>query len=67
MRCTWIGCDKVATHEQFDRDGKSWANLCDEHNAEIEKAIDTMKPGVLMSAWIKAQGGSGAASRRMMI
>lgn len=64
-RCTWDGCTKAATVPQIARDGERWANLCAEHDAELNKAIDTSNVPALMRGWVKAQGGAKKAAARM--
>ena len=69
--CTWVDCTAVATHRQVGKDSQQWANLCDEHHAQMEKASGDFLGGItgpqkLLSAWVKAQGGSAKAAGRMM-
>lgn len=68
--CTWANCNQLALHPQIARDGEQWADLCDEHNKEIDKSIDDAISGgdvkAILSGWIKAQGGSKKATQRMM-
>ena len=64
--CTWMGCVYGPTHPQVAKDGEVWANLCSIHNAEMEKVMANAKPGTVLRTWILAQGGSRAASERML-
>jgi hypothetical protein len=64
-KCTWVDCQKDATKPQIARDGQKWANLCEMHDRELEEALKAGVPKVL-SAWVKAQGGSTMASERMI-
>ncbi len=58
MECTWKDCSEIATNIQLDKNGKEWANLCNDHNSELEKAIQDCTPKVLMRAWVLASGGA---------
>ena len=62
-QCTWENCTETATHKQVASDGKVWANLCDSHHAKLDNELLDVKkvPG----NWIKAQGGSKKAAKRM--
>lgn len=64
-KCTWEGCTQQALHPCIARDGEKWADLCDEHKAKFDAAATAEKPGAILSAWVKAQGGSKAANARM--
>lgn len=63
--CTWKYCEKNAVHPQVASDGEVWANLCDEHHAELEAAIGD-RPEKMISAWVLAMGGAKLASRRVL-
>lgn len=69
-QCTWAGCEQPAQHQQIATDGQQWADLCDEHNGQIDKDIDTAFADGdvkrLLSGWVKAQGGSKKAAKRMI-
>lgn len=68
-RCTWcfkeIRCARTAKHEQVDKAGNVWADLCDEHSTELDAAVASVDPKRNLSAWIKASGGSKKLSERM--
>lgn len=64
MECTWKGCDKEAVQPKLDRDGNQWADLCEDHHGELEKAIGA-EPKRMLSAWVKAMGGAKIAAGRM--
>jgi hypothetical protein len=71
MKCTWVDCNAEATHPQVGKDGQQWSDLCDEHHAQLDKASDDFLSGAtgpqkMLSAWVKAQGGSKKATERMM-
>lgn len=66
--CTWVDCEKSATHLHKDKHGAVWSSLCSEHDAELSAAAiasDTDVRGILRS-WVKAQGGATRAARRML-
>ncbi len=65
-KCTWEGCSEFATTQQTAKDGQIWAKLCAKHDKEIDDAIKSGDPKPILSTWIKAQGGSKAAAKRMM-
>lgn len=65
MTCTWVDCSKEATVPQIAKDGDQWANLCVEHDAEIDKALVSMDVKVVLRNWLRAQGGAKAAAARM--
>jgi hypothetical protein len=62
--CTYEGCKEPGDHEQLDKCDKPWAHLCDEHAARLDNAIISANPKLLISTWIKAQGGAKAAAKR---
>jgi hypothetical protein len=62
--CTWEDCTEHATKPRIAQDGSKWADLCDQHDRQIQTAIDTGSVS-LLSFWVKAQGGAKAAARRM--
>ncbi len=69
MKCTWVDCRLDAAHPQVAEDGEQWANLCEDHNKELEESLDLAVSGnikKMISSWIKAQGGSKKAAARMM-
>lgn len=66
-RCTWVGCDKDARHEQISKDQADvWADLCDDH---VEKLYDVIQAKSsdeeIKRAWIDAQGGREKAAQRI--
>jgi hypothetical protein len=63
--CTWKGCSKPAKHQQTAKDGEEWANLCDEHNAELERSISGPAP-VVLRCWVLAGGGAEKMAARMV-
>lgn len=70
-RCTWVDptnirCPNVGKHNQVAKDGEVWAVLCDRHNSEINKSIEDLSAKKILRDWVRAQGGSKAAARRMM-
>jgi hypothetical protein len=69
MRCTWNEkderCDKEAKFPQIATDGEVWANLCEEHNAQLEQAIELLDARKLLSSWVKAGGGPKKMASRM--
>ena len=58
MKCTWVDCINTATKPQLNEQGNQWANLCDEHHEQIQKAIEELDVKALVSAWVKASGGA---------
>lgn len=66
MTCTWKDCDKPAEHSQIANDGEQWANLCQQHHAEMEDSISALDARRTLSNWIKANGGAAAMSKRVM-
>lgn len=63
--CTWEGCTQAAKHPCIARDGKKWADLCDDHKARFDEA-PSRGSAVLLGVWVKAQGGSKVATARML-
>lgn len=51
---------------ETDRNGLVWTNLCTEHREELEVALSTKLPAIILKAWIKAQGGAKKAAQRLM-
>ena len=64
-KCTWFGCASQGKYPQTGKSGEVWAFLCDSHNAELSKAIDDFDARKIVASWIKAQGGSKKAAKRM--
>lgn len=65
MKCTWKDCSQEAHHNRLDKQGNPWAELCDEHQILLDEAINSGDAKKILSAWVKAQGGAKAATRRM--
>lgn len=63
--CTWVGCCNPAVHDHFDKQGASWARLCEKHHIEFETAV-CGTPQQLLAGWVKAQGGPGVAAQRVL-
>ncbi len=57
MTCTWVDCPNEATKPQIGERGQ-WANLCDQHDAELQDAIANFDARKLLSRWVKASGGA---------
>ena len=55
--CTWKECTRAGNESQIGRTGEEWALLCDEHAAEMEKALDTLEPKPILRAWALARHG----------
>lgn len=65
MTCTWKDCAEAAVVPQVDADGAVWANLCPDHNKQLDDAIGgDIK--LTLKYWILAQGGAAAAAKRAM-
>ena len=65
MNCTWADCSKEAAHQHLDKDGKEWCNLCDDHHNKLELGMDSADVKIILSNWVKAQGGAKKATERM--
>jgi len=67
MKCTWVDCAKVGLFPQKADDGEQWAWLCGEHQDKLDDAIQgaSENPFRMLSCWVKAQGGSRLATKRM--
>jgi hypothetical protein len=67
MLCTWVDCEKEATTLIKEKDGKDYANLCDEHNKELNDSINKnpFNAAKMLQCWIKAGGGAKKMSERM--
>ena len=63
--CTWERCTRGGPHEHKDKQGAVWATLCAEHDSQLQVALVSGEPKKILSAWVKAQGGSRAAAGRM--
>lgn len=61
--CTWKNCTEKAKIPCIGKDGNLWANLCDMHNRELNKAIESLQPKNIVQAWIKAKGGAEMAAK----
>ncbi len=70
--CTWMDpaptgrCQAPAAHPQKDKEGQTWANLCEAHHKELNTAADVSrkdwKPGPMM----RAGGGAEAMAKRIL-
>ena len=58
MDCTWKDCENKAEHPQIGKNGNEWANLCTQHNTELDKAVDKMMPKPILKSWVQASGGA---------
>ena len=73
MNCTWVDCKDKASWPQKDKNGKVWANLCQEHHLELETALEeslkdssnSFKMKLMLSCYVKAQGGAKEMAKRM--
>ena len=65
MSCTWKHCSKPAAHPQTATNGEVWANLCDQHSAELEAAIGGSDAKLLLRLWVMAGGGAEKMGARM--
>ena len=66
VSCTYVDCQEAAVHDQVAKDGSVWARLCPAHYTELEGAISATDAPRMMRAWVRCQGGSKAAARRLM-
>jgi len=64
MQCTWKDCTEESTTPQLDKNGNEWANLCDSHHTELEEAIGSGNPKLLLSRWVRAAGGASEMAKR---
>lgn len=63
MNCQWKEkdsppCGAKAGHELRDKNGKIWANLCDQHNNAYSDAIKSADAKRVLAVWVRASGGS---------
>jgi hypothetical protein len=65
MACTWKGCGNTAAHPQTSKSGEVWANLCDQHNAELEAALMGGSARRILSVWVLAAGGAKKMAERI--
>lgn len=67
MKCTWKDCQREAECPQKDKTGKEWANLCKEHDKEIEDVFKSEKFDVkkVLKCWVLASGGADKLSKEM--
>ena len=63
--CTYVGCTALASVPYLDKGGRPWANLCKEHDAEVNASITSGDARRLLSNWVKAQGGAKKAAARL--
>lgn len=66
MKCTWLDCTAEAQHPQTAIDGDVWANLCEGHKKLLDESMTARSAKVLLSSWVKAQGGAKAVAARMV-
>lgn len=64
-KCTWVRCENEAVHEQLDKNEKVWAILCDAHLKLFNAAMESGDTKMVVSTWIKAQGGANTAKERV--
>lgn len=62
--CTWTGCDGKATHSQ-ETENDIWAELCDEHDAELNKELASGSQNRIISATLRAIGGAELFGKRL--
>jgi hypothetical protein len=65
MKCTWEGCQKEADQERLAGDGSVWANLCKDHTKQMDAAETSSDVKLLLSCWVRAQGGAKKAASRL--
>jgi hypothetical protein len=63
--CTWKGCSRKAAHRQIAQDGDKWANLCEQHNTQLEEAITGGEAKTLLHCWTMAGGGPEKMAARL--
>jgi hypothetical protein len=57
---------RLASVPEIANDGKQWANLCVEHDAEMNQSIVAGDVRKLLSDWVKARRGAKKAATCMM-
>jgi len=65
VRCTWEGCKQGSIFHETGKDGGEWAHLCLMHHNQLEDAMKDGNAKLILSFWVKAQGGSRCAADRM--
>lgn len=65
-KCTWKNCNNTAEFPQIGKDKSQWANLCNEHQKELDEAIIPNNPKGILRVWVLAQGGSRKATKNSM-
>lgn len=65
MICTWKDCNREAVKTQKDKNGQSWAHLCQKHHDELESSLTGKDIKKLLGAWVKARGGAEAAAKQL--
>ncbi|MDA3900035.1 MAG: hypothetical protein PF637_05895 [Spirochaetes bacterium] len=65
MKCTWKGCDNQADIKLYNKLGFEWANLCNMHNQELEKAIQDKDVRRIMRSWVLANGGASELAKKI--
>lgn len=53
-RCTWKDCKATGYYEQIAKDGSVWARLCETHDEEIQRAIESRNAKRIISSRAKA-------------
>ena len=66
MKCTWTNCTNEASVPQLSKDGTQWANLCPEHNNELDESMTNPDVRIMLRCYIQAQGGPSKAAERML-
>ena len=68
MKCTWVDCSADAKYPHLSKDGTPWANLCDDHHAQVEKDCDPVDCDIrkMLSSWVKASGGAKVMAGKML-
>ena len=54
-----------AAYHEHDRNGRIWANLCQEHHDKLIAGLDSLDSKTILSNWVKASGGAAKLARSM--
>jgi hypothetical protein len=65
MTCTWKDCTELAVHPQKTKYGEVWANLCTQHNSELEQALTGTSARAILRCWVLGGGGADKMAARM--
>jgi hypothetical protein len=65
MICTWKDCNNKAEYFCLNREGVAWANLCKVHDKELDEAVISSIPKIILRAWVRASGGASIIVDRM--